>query len=182
MRHPVRGIAVGLTLLAALFAAAWIWQQSLFDAFRTDRARRAGEADRAADPAEGPAPGWGEVLVGGAAGPAPAEAAPGPRPGPRQPVPAIPGPGGDDPGPAPAVPEPVPDPLASPPPETGERQITVGPGESLWGIVNREYGRATPARVEALARFNELENPDLLAPGQPLRLPAPEVLAALAGE
>lgn len=44
----------------------------------------------------------------------------------------------------------------------------VAPGETLWAIARR-YGTTAPA----LAAENDLANPDLIYPGQVLRLPAP---------
>ena len=48
---------------------------------------------------------------------------------------------------------------------TAERTYTVQPGDTLWGIAER-YGTT----VSALAAANGIRNPDLIYPGQVLRI------------
>lgn len=166
----MRGIVIGLCLLATLFGAAWIWQERVFDGLHGDLLRR--EEGRASDPEPNRPPGWGAVLVGGAAGP---ETAVPMAPAPRPAVPTTPV--GANLTPSPGHPTPPPRDAAA-----GERQVAVGSDQSLWSIVRHEYGQVTAARVAALAAYNGLADPDLLARGQLLVLPTEAVLASLAGE
>ncbi len=71
-----------------------------------------------------------------------------------------------------AVEEPAPPPALKPaaaPPE--EITVQIGRGDSLWGLVRRTYGTATPDLIDRVARFNHLKDPGALKAGQTLRLP-----------
>jgi nucleoid-associated protein YgaU len=60
-------------------------------------------------------------------------------------------------------------PAASP---AGERIYTVQKGDSLSKIAKREYGDAQQWRRIFEANRNIIDNPDLIYPGQVLRLPS----------
>jgi len=91
--------------------------------------------------------GWGSVLLGAPSGALPPAAQP--------PIAA----------PAVAAPAPAPEPSAP------ESELVVLPGQSLSLICKEHYGTASVALVEALARFNQLENASSVRAGQKLRLP-----------
>jgi nucleoid-associated protein YgaU len=60
----------------------------------------------------------------------------------------------------------------APAPSTaGERTYTVKKGDSLSKIAKREYGDAQQWRRIFEANRNLIDNPDLIYPGQVLRLP-----------
>ncbi len=80
-------------------------------------------------------------------------------------IPELPLPGLAAPEPPP-IPEPAP---APPPPLPTTHQVQ--DGESLYGIVRRYWGQATPALVESLANANRLVDASALEVGQILRLP-----------
>lgn len=68
-----------------------------------------------------------------------------------------------------------PDPTRTPEPtEPTERSYTVQPGDSLSAIARREYGNANEWRRIFEANRDQIENPDLIHPGQELRIPAAE--------
>jgi nucleoid-associated protein YgaU len=54
----------------------------------------------------------------------------------------------------------------------GERTYTVRKGDSLSKIAKREYGDAQQWRRIFEANRNLIDNPDLIYPGQVLRLPS----------
>lgn len=49
--------------------------------------------------------------------------------------------------------------------------VRVRPGETLWSVVRQHNGAATPERVAALVRANDLPAGARLVPGQTLRVP-----------
>jgi nucleoid-associated protein YgaU len=55
---------------------------------------------------------------------------------------------------------------------TGERSYTVRKGDSLSRIAKREYGDAQQWRRIYEANRDMIDNPDLIYPGQVLRLPS----------
>lgn len=57
-------------------------------------------------------------------------------------------------------------------PETAERSYTVQSGDSLSKIAKREYGDANQWRRIFEANRDQIDNPDLIHPGQKLRIPA----------
>ena len=57
------------------------------------------------------------------------------------------------------------------PPSTGERTYVVVKGDSLSKIAKREYGDAQQWRRIYDANRDIIDNPDLIHPGQALRLP-----------
>jgi len=52
------------------------------------------------------------------------------------------------------------------------RTYTVKPGDSLSAIAKREYGDAGAWRRIFEANRDQIENPDLIHPGQELKIPA----------
>lgn len=54
----------------------------------------------------------------------------------------------------------------------GEREYTVVSGDSLSAIAKREYGDASRWHSIYEANRDTIENPDLIHPGQKLRLPS----------
>lgn len=58
------------------------------------------------------------------------------------------------------------------PQQTSERTYTVQSGDSLSKIAKREYGDANQWRRIFEANKDQIENPDLIYPGQKLRIPA----------
>ena len=91
--------------------------------------------------------GWGSVVLGAPSGAVPPAAQP--QTPPTTPTPV-------------AAPAPAPEP---------ESELVVAPGQSLSMICKEHYGTASVALVEALARFNQLENANAVRAGQKLRLP-----------
>jgi len=143
----------GLVALLALFAAAAWWQGDLIDGLRRERdaATGAGTAGRL--------PGWGELIVGrpsGAASVAPAT--------PPDPTP---------------LPEPAPADFPRAPLSASELQVQ--PGENLWKLVQRHYGRVDPDLVQDVADYNELPDANTLQAGQRLWLPSLEELLGKGG-
>ena len=59
----------------------------------------------------------------------------------------------------------------APPPEPQERWYTVAPGDSLSKIAKRFYGDAQQWRQIYDANRQQVKNPDLIQPGQKLRIP-----------
>lgn len=57
------------------------------------------------------------------------------------------------------------------PPTSSEREYTVVAGDSLSAIAKREYGDASKWHAIYEANRDTIENPDLIHPGQKLRLP-----------
>ncbi len=55
---------------------------------------------------------------------------------------------------------------------SGERSYTVQKGDSLSKIAKREYGDAQQWRRIYQANRDVIDNPDLIYPGQVLRLPS----------
>lgn len=53
-----------------------------------------------------------------------------------------------------------------------DRQYTVAAGDSLSAIAKREYGDASKWHAIYDANREQISNPDLIHPGQKLRLPA----------
>jgi nucleoid-associated protein YgaU len=64
-----------------------------------------------------------------------------------------------------------PEPTADPPAET---TYTVKAGDSLSAIAKREYGDAGEWRRIYDANRDQIDNPDLIHPGQELKIPAAE--------
>lgn len=71
--------------------------------------------------------------------------------------------------PPPAVEEPAPEPEPEAPPE---QTYTVEPGDTLSAIAERFYGDANQWSRIFEANGDQLDNPDLIQPGQVLRIPA----------
>lgn len=69
----------------------------------------------------------------------------------------------------------VPQEVLSAPPDdpgsipSGERTYVVQPGDTLWSISERFFGN--PLRFDAIAAWNQLDDPDRIVPGMSLRLP-----------
>ena len=63
-------------------------------------------------------------------------------------------------------------PSAAPAPAASEREYTVVAGDSLSAIAKREYGDASRWHEIYEANRDAIKNPDLIHPGQKLRLPA----------
>jgi LysM repeat protein len=58
------------------------------------------------------------------------------------------------------------------PPGTSMRVIVVQPGDTLWKL-SRQFGTT----IEEIVKLNNIENPDLIFPGQRLRIPCVPVAA-----
>ena len=71
---------------------------------------------------------------------------------------------------APPAPEPAPEPEAAPVVE--EQTYTVAEGDSLWAIAERYYGDGSQYTRIFEANTDQLENPDVIQPGQVLRIPS----------
>jgi nucleoid-associated protein YgaU len=56
-------------------------------------------------------------------------------------------------------------------PETDTQEYTVVKGDCLSVICRRFYGYGTPNYYNAVARYNGIQNPHLIYPGQVLTLP-----------
>ena len=56
------------------------------------------------------------------------------------------------------------------------RQYTVVRGDCLSAICRRFYGDGTAAVYRPLAAYNNIQNPDLIFPGQVIRLPSRQAL------
>lgn len=69
-----------------------------------------------------------------------------------------------------------PDRTAQPPAgdQPAETTYTVKSGDSLSAIAKQEYGDAGQWRRIYEANRDQIDNPDLIHPGQELRIPAPE--------
>ena len=52
-------------------------------------------------------------------------------------------------------------------------EVIVQPGNSLWRLARNVYGRGTLYTVLYLANANQIQNPDLIYPGQIFMIPAP---------
>lgn len=66
----------------------------------------------------------------------------------------------------------APPPAEAPAPEPAVRAYTVRPGDSLSKIAKREYGDASAWRRIFEANRDLIKDPDLIHPGQELRIPA----------
>ena len=67
-----------------------------------------------------------------------------------------------------------PDAAAAQPAAAAERTYTVKSGDSLSAIAKREYGDANQWRRIFEANRDKIDNPDLIHPGQELKIPAAE--------
>jgi len=134
-------------LLGALLLAGLLWRT------RREPGTPAGEP---VDPSQG------VVFLGVSRDPAAPirnETVPRPPREEKEPAPSATG----EPAPEPPVPPAVPPP--------GDVVIRVARGDSLWGLVQKAYGTATPDLIVRVARLNHLEDPGALKAGQALRLP-----------
>jgi LysM domain-containing protein len=61
-----------------------------------------------------------------------------------------------------------------PPSASSDLVYTVLANETMYGILLRAYGKASPDLIEAVAAANDLDDPSALKVGQPLRLPLVE--------
>jgi len=59
--------------------------------------------------------------------------------------------------------------------EGGEKEVTVKSGDSLWSI-SQEYLKDS-AKWRAIAKFNSLDNPDLITPGMKIKIPGDDYAA-----
>ena len=66
---------------------------------------------------------------------------------------------------------PAPEPAAEAPAAPAQRTYTVAPGDSLSAIAERVYGSASAWPQIFEANRDQIANPDLIYPGQTLRLP-----------
>ncbi len=73
-----------------------------------------------------------------------------------------------EPAPETAAPEP---PVESPAESSPGNTYTVQPGDSLWKIAEAHYGNGTKYHAIFEANRDILDNPDLIKPGQVLKLP-----------
>ncbi|HUP92319.1 MAG TPA: LysM peptidoglycan-binding domain-containing protein [Solimonas sp.] len=64
-----------------------------------------------------------------------------------------------------------PAPAAPATPAFGARTVTVAPGDSLSKIAKREYGDAGKWQQIYDANRDQIKNPDLIHPGQKLKIP-----------
>jgi nucleoid-associated protein YgaU len=55
---------------------------------------------------------------------------------------------------------------------TGEQTYTVQPGDTLSHIAQKHYGKASHWHAIFAANRDQIDNPDLIHPGQVLKLPA----------
>jgi len=156
----LRGLVL-LTILAAAFGLAAWWQQRHVAELRAAQRSAEAQAGGAPSPGEdaGLEPGEAVLVLGRPSGAPPRRRAEPPREVPPQP---------EAPGPSAEV-------------ALGDYTHEVQPGQTLSGIAYLHYGREGIALVEALAAYNGLAEPDLVRPGQVLRLPPREVLEAGAG-
>ncbi len=160
-------IAIGIGALFALFGLAALWQHWIEGQLAREQALAVAAAGRVAA-VDDPDP-WSTVLVGRASGADPLEPAVE-----RSARPAA-APAGVAVQSAPAT-APAPATLGYP----ADFVLRVQDGQRLWTVCEAHYGRATPALVELVARYNRLASPDRLRVGQTLHLPAREKLDALA--
>lgn len=179
-------ILLGILLLLCLAALAGLIQARWADGVRSERdaLMRARGARTSADD------GWSRVIVGRPSGAAPADVE-----WPQWPEPAPPDDGGEwfedggygdvgygdagdfgygdsghgDLGYGDANHGDAPSPDTEPPAQTWH--ITVRPGMVLSKICAEVYGRGTPDIVAAVARYNGLDDPDQIRPGDELVLP-----------
>ena len=56
-------------------------------------------------------------------------------------------------------------------PEPQPISYKVGEGESLWGIIQKHYGKVGEPLIQMVAKANELNDPSMLRPGMTLVLP-----------
>lgn len=144
---------------------AWLAQSRIVDQLKQEQ-ERSTDLLREGSPAMLEEPGWGHVILGRPSGAPPLEQPP------RLPDPAattskerIPPPPGDSaPAPAPA------------PRWPADLELVVRPGQSLSKIAAAEYDRATDELVQALARYNGLDDPNKLRAGRTLRVPVKDKL------
>jgi nucleoid-associated protein YgaU len=151
----VRALAL-LLLLACGFGVAALWQSRRLEAMRSDREAAARVAEGELSETESgliPA-GSAVVLIGRPSGVAPLEDAAGDAQ--------------------------VTDAGDFEHPDLPDFELDVRAGQTLSSIAEAHYGESAPELVRALARYNGLEDADLLRIGDRIRLPQIETLEAAA--
>ena len=165
-------ILLGWLLLLSLAALAGLIQARWTDGVREERdalMRSRGARTSAAEEDDG----WSQVVIGRPSGEDPFDMEwppvdEGEVPGPEWTDEPQPYADWVDPGDDPArVLPPPPDP--EPAPQVW--QVTIQSGMVLSRLCAKAYGRGTPSIVEAVARYNELEDPDDLRVGDVVLLP-----------
>jgi phage tail protein X len=168
-----------------LFALAWLWDAQLGDELDAARERErsalgleptASRAELGSAAARSQPARTSAILIGRPAGAASQRATPPPpaKLNPTAPAPTALGPTTLDHAQA-GAPHPLatqPDTNASPPPANAARW-RVEPGQTLYSIVLKHYGRADAALVERVADHNGIARPEQLRAGHMLVLPAP---------
>lgn len=147
-------ILLGWLILITCAALAGLIQSRWTDSVRAERESLL----RSRGARTGPDDGWSQVIVGSPSGAEAAEIEWYPQPLPVEPPPDE----FEEPAPAP-----------TPESEIEERtwQVRISSGMVLSKLCAEAYGRGTPAIVEAVARYNGLENADKLAVGDVIFLP-----------
>ncbi|MBK8178415.1 MAG: LysM peptidoglycan-binding domain-containing protein [Planctomycetes bacterium] len=157
-------------ILACLFGAAAVWQQTRTTRLREERALAlelaSGQAALTQSGLLGP--GQANVVIGRPSGAAPL------APGAQQ------SPGGSA-GPVakPPAPGPAPKPGTAPPPALGDFELTVNPGQSLSKIAQAHYGHSPADLVSKLAAYNGLKDANAMRAGMKLKLPTLERLGVV---
>ena len=171
-------------ILACLFGAAAIWQQTRTAALREERVLAAEIAAGEVLPTPSGVLGPGEavVVIGRPSGATTPVTTPTATPGAGQQTgpaaPPSPQPGVNPDPRAPQPPDATPKPAPAPAP-LGDFELTVAPGQSLSKIAHQHYGHAPVELVTKLAKYNGMADSNALRAGMKLKLPTLERLGVV---